>query len=392
MAMPKKQKQELPLESGPLRDAGILEHVFSFLPGIWLFLGAVCREWQAVYSNMNGQQVRSLNLYVHIKKFLCNNKITLHSAVVASPATIRLAIDSGLTLYKNKSLQLVAGRLAGVEVLTSLRELGMEFSNIVAESAALSGRLNILQYLVIEQQCPVSVMLSVYAARSGSISMLDWLKAGGRSGFNYRTYQGAAEGGHLAALQHVHSLGCGWGDESILLYAAAGGSIDVVEWLQQQHGIGIIHAEALQWAATSGHTSMCKYLRSVGCDWDAAACRWAGEGGHLDTVRWLREAGCPWVLKDVCKGAARCGNTNVLDYVVEQGEVLDAEVLSEALNYAGMYNKLQSALWLRQRGADWPAELGESDGPCVLQWSDNMLLWARAEGCRAPIIPAGDAW
>jgi hypothetical protein len=48
-----KRKQKLVLaEIDPLRDAGILQHIFEFLPGCWLFLGAVCREWEAVYASM----------------------------------------------------------------------------------------------------------------------------------------------------------------------------------------------------------------------------------------------------------------------------------------------------------------------------------------------------
>jgi hypothetical protein len=47
-----KQKHAAVAEIDPLRDAGILQHIFEFLPGCWLFLGAVCREWEAVYASM----------------------------------------------------------------------------------------------------------------------------------------------------------------------------------------------------------------------------------------------------------------------------------------------------------------------------------------------------
>jgi hypothetical protein len=46
-----------------LGEAAILRHVFSFLPGNWLFLGAVCREWQAVYASQAYQSVYSISLY-----------------------------------------------------------------------------------------------------------------------------------------------------------------------------------------------------------------------------------------------------------------------------------------------------------------------------------------
>jgi hypothetical protein len=48
-------------ERNPLKDTGILQQVFSYVPGHWLFLGAVCREWEAVYASITDQQLRPLN-------------------------------------------------------------------------------------------------------------------------------------------------------------------------------------------------------------------------------------------------------------------------------------------------------------------------------------------
>ena len=53
----------------------------------------------------------------------------------------------------------------------------MPLDDTVAEAAARSGRLDVLQHLLVEQQCPRSKLLSYHAARSGNISMLQWLRA-----------------------------------------------------------------------------------------------------------------------------------------------------------------------------------------------------------------------
>jgi hypothetical protein len=89
-------------------------------------------------------------------------------------------------------------------------------------------------------------------------------------------------------------------------------------------------------------------------------------------------------VSDICDGAAQFGSTDILDYVVEQGEVLDAECLIKALNAAGTHAKLQTAQWLRQRGAEWPAVLGYDEDE---QWSDAVVAWARNEGCTSPLPP-----
>jgi hypothetical protein len=63
--------------SNPLRDVGILQHVFTFLPGCWLFLGAVCREWKLVYADMAEQEVCSFGLYSTRSPVSFSSKTTL---------------------------------------------------------------------------------------------------------------------------------------------------------------------------------------------------------------------------------------------------------------------------------------------------------------------------
>jgi hypothetical protein len=194
-------QQELrPAESNPLRDAGILQHIFSFVPGYWLFLGAVCKEWETVYASMAEQQVRNLSLYDNAKPVICGSRSTLYSAAVSSPATARLTISCGLETSENQQLQYVAGLYADVETLSALRELGLALSETVLEAVALSGRLHVLQRLRTEQRCPKPDQISYCAARSGSINMLKWLRAQSWCVFDAATCSGAAAGAHLAAV------------------------------------------------------------------------------------------------------------------------------------------------------------------------------------------------
>jgi hypothetical protein len=379
------------LAANPLEDAGILQQVLKFLPGNWLFLGTVCREWNFVCKDIRDWQVRRVSLDGNLnpKPVTCGAATTLCSAAVASPATARHACECGLQIRTETSVQAIAGLLADIQTLAALFDLGMPLSPTVVQAAALSGRLSILQHLVTKQQCPKPNSLSHFAARSGSISMLKWLKAQSWCTFDDFTCAGAAEGGHLAVLQHLRNVGCDWNNDYIACFAAVSGSIEVVEWLRQQPGI-IMSADVMATAARSGYIAMCEHLHSIGCDWDADACSDAASYGELDVLRWLREHGCPWNVQDMCICAARYGYTLILDYVIEQGEVLDAEQLTDALKCAGAYNQLQAAQWLRQHGAQWPAvltcvvEFTNGDESDSIQWSGELLAWARAEGCTSP--------
>jgi hypothetical protein len=230
----------------------------------------------------------------------------------------------------------------------------------------------VLQYLV-QHQCPIPSNLSHYAARSGSISTFNWLRAESLCVFDEDTCAGAALGGHLAALQHLRSEGCDWSAAGIAYEAARGGSIAVVEWLRQQQGVEF-NAEMLAGAARSG-IAMCEHLRSAGCDWHSDAPFQAALSADVGTLRWLRERGCPWNIREICYWVARFGHTAILDYVLAQEGVLDAEVLTRALDGAGLEGQLQTAQRLRQHGAEWPA---------VLQWRRSTIRWAREQGCTSP--------
>jgi formyltetrahydrofolate synthetase len=98
MVYTRRQKQALAAVSNPLKDAGILQHVFSFLPGNWLFLGAVCSEWRVVYVGVADQQLRSIkrNIRGEQKLVTCSARTTLFSAAVASSITAVLAASCGL--------------------------------------------------------------------------------------------------------------------------------------------------------------------------------------------------------------------------------------------------------------------------------------------------------
>jgi hypothetical protein len=114
---------------------------------------------------------------------------------------------------------------------------------------------------------------------------------------------------HAQELQREVTWNCcntfavrGLNGTSTIVYCAAGsGSIEMIEWLRQQHGMQI-DAEVLSWAAGAGKTAMCQHLRSAGCDWDIHACESANADGHLDTLRWLERMGvhglstmCVWL-------------------------------------------------------------------------------------------------
>jgi hypothetical protein len=189
----------------------------------------------------------------------------------------------------------------------------------------------------------------------------------------------AAANGHLETVRFLHESGCPWNSVTICSRAAETGRVGVLHYLKQQ---GCVFNEAvMSSAAGRGHLHLCQYLRAEQCPWDTRACKSAANGGHVDTLRWLHEQGCPWDLELVRSTAAHSSSLPVVMYLLGVEPAATAAQLTEMLRRAAVGSKLPVAKWLRQAGAQWPAEL-----KCYGQsWHADMVQWARDEGCTSPL-------
>jgi hypothetical protein len=123
--------------------------------------------------------------------------MTLLKAAVASAPVIKLACDCGLPLDSSR-LQFIAGRWVNIATLSAAIEFGLPQNEHICSGAAAGGCLAELTWLVRVQKCPTEAGISVLAAASGSVPVLNFLKQCGIS-FDVVTACSAAEAGH----QHV---------------------------------------------------------------------------------------------------------------------------------------------------------------------------------------------
>jgi hypothetical protein len=254
-----------------LSEAAILHHLFSFLPGHWLYLGAVCRAWMLSYKRAHMSEI-CIAEPQRGKKVVCGWCTTLLSAVFQSPSRLRLARDSGVRLsgYGIQDMQFIAGLCADVPTLRLAEDLGMALSASTVKGAACSDRASIVQYLIGVGQCSGDSSVAEYAVHSGNVDILKGLR---RNNFEFysRCCTEAATAGQLGALQFVLSFlscACSSGTDGLcalcgslkhvtLPAVAKGGYIEIVQWLQQQPGVEVSE-KTMSSAASGGHiTIMC---------------------------------------------------------------------------------------------------------------------------------------
>jgi hypothetical protein len=363
--------------SNPLRNSGILNHILSFAgPGHWLFLGAVSSFWRDVYATLASIQVVGCDANRHERNITCLPQMTLYSSMLSSPARVRHAVNCGFEWMMSQQFMFAAGRYADISTLMAANALGMAYTATTMSGAARTGALETVQWLYEERFCGLCKEHTIYAAMSGSVQVLCWTREKGVP-FTKQSCEFAACYGQLPALQYLRAANCSWDNHHILEHAASSGSLELTAWVKQQIGV-VASALAMYAAAGRGHTAVCQYLRSERCAWNDSVCSAAAQGGHVSTLHWLREHGCPCDANKVCTAAAAGGSVAVMQYLQQQGLLTTAAQLSEMLNAAGAWKKIEAAQWLRQQNAAWPNVLIYQGR---FRWSTDMIKWARQQGC-----------
>jgi hypothetical protein len=321
--------------------------VLSYVgPGHYLFVTPISNLWKEAYSALEQQQLTAYDEKRSGKTentITCVSQMTLYSSVFASLSRVRLAHESGLD-YTSEAYQLAAGRHADVATLAVAQDLGMQYTAKTMSGAAQCNKLAEVQYLH-SQGCPWSPSLLSVAASSGYSELLRWC--------------------------YGHGCPC---IKDVSFFAAQSGNVELIAWMLQQDGTHL--SELVMWAAVAGgHKAMCQFLRSKQCPWNEYSPREAAAAGHVDLLRWLIDSGCPYYVDQLRLKAAEGGSVEVLTCLQQRGLLTGTPILTALLNWAAKHNQLAAAKWLRAEGAEWPLVF------MGCRWSDEVLAWARAEGC-----------
>jgi hypothetical protein len=424
MVATRAQKRAVIDSSNPLNHAGILQLVLSNLLGQGLYVKTVNKGWRMCYEKLvESKGPRCSHPHVHA------STCTSYAAAFASSARLLWAHDLKLQVclepfggpwsqevlrgqvFSQQVLlarvQRCIGRYADIATLQTAHQRGLARTPLVVRNAALSGSLPKLAWLCDVQRCALPDDIDEEAAEGGSVEMLQWLKQKGYALDEYTTISAARRPHNISVLQFLMDEGCDWHDLTASAAVEAGdleqlkwlhlhgaflsgigvrhtprsGGVSIFEWLQQQ-GLQF-DGDFVAQAAWYGNVHLCKWLHSVGCPWIDSACHNAVEFGHIEVLRFLHESGCPWDAESMLYKAvvAKHNNVVMLQYIWDQGVQADAAKLTELLNDAGSRDLLESAKWMRHKGAQWPEKLGRSFST---SWCDTAVAWARAEGCTAP--------
>ena len=220
-----------------------------------------------------------------------------------------------------------------------------------------------------EQRSLASEDLLLYAAQGGQLDGVIWLNQKGMP-WDEMICDLAAQEGHLDLLKYARAHGCPWEpkDRWHTAEPARKGQFQVLQCLKES-GCPL-DEKTFAGAASSGSMEMLRWLKDQECPWNEGAC---AESKNVEILKWLRSHGCPWD-KSTCSDSAEHGQFEKLKWAHEHGCPWDETTFANAAK-EGSFVLL---FWLRAQGCPW----GETTFANAVNGGDlEVLAWLRAQGC-----------
>jgi hypothetical protein len=169
-----------------------------------------------------------------------------------------------------------AGKYADVATLQAAHELGMEYDSAATiEGAVYCNELAVVQFLRAQEGSWWTNHVYNIAARRGDMALCAYLYAN-QCGWSLGTCEAAASNGDSGLLRWLREHDCPWNEDSISNDAAEGGSVDALEFLQEEEGIEFtadMLTKMLLIAGANSKLEAAQWLRKQGAEWPAVL-RW----------------------------------------------------------------------------------------------------------------------
>jgi hypothetical protein len=249
---------------------------------------------------------------------------TTHAAVCGSASRLRLAQSAGaayLATTRSKR-HFLTGKYANKETLLAAFTLGLPKIGNVTRGAAESGDLAKLQWLYRDQGCPLPDNIGAYAAIGGSIDTLVWLNEQ-RKPWGEGAVCSAVRSRNEETLRFLLSAGCRPDFNALLAAAETGQLAALQQCVSAPNAVPAVLHTALprRLAESAAHSGSLPVLHWIVqrygelCELGHQTIEAAAATGQLPMVKHLHEAhGCA-LSNRACEQAALGGHVHLLRYL-----------------------------------------------------------------------------
>ncbi|KAF0694545.1 Aste57867_14585 [Aphanomyces stellatus] len=238
--------------------------------------------------------------FLHARQYMASRRLEVTDYVGSSSRAVTWAV--------------AAGHLAAVEWLHTHN---IACSSADAQDAAAEfGQLEILQWLHAHGIGQLTTWAMDKAAMNDHLDVLAWLHDHTNATCTTQAMDDAARNGHLDILQWLHDHNNMMPTAISVHNAAATGHVDVLRWLLVHDPPKTpLSTWAIEGAAQNGHLEAVQLLHEDGWPSTTRAMDKAAGGGHLDIVQWLHEQRSEGCTTSAMDGAARDGHLEVVQWL-----------------------------------------------------------------------------
>ena len=272
----------------------------------------------------------------------------------------------------------LAGRL---EVLQWLRRQGCAWNERVCGAAAFGEHVHVLEWVRgLAAPCPWDCSTFARAAANGSTAMLQWLLDHGCPHDDEESVVlAAAACSHLDTLRwlHDHGMRC---TEEVFCYSAQHGYLQSLEWM---HRNGVPHGgfRAFTRAAAGGHLDVMQFLLDIDCPRTTRTFHEAVRNGHLRIVQWLVANDFPRNEERAFATAVFRGHADVVEWMLttlHDANAVDSEFGAAACYCACERGFLETLRCLWRHSFPWNSgvcrTVAEENGhDAIVAWIDAIV-------------------
>ncbi|GFH47591.1 hypothetical protein CTEN210_04066 [Chaetoceros tenuissimus] len=421
---------EVPAASISNLPNDLLKHCFSFIPGQYVTVAPVCRQFFTSYCTVglgDNDTVNSAEALLKIGK----NKRTTADVVADDVLLFEHYITNNAPKEFIESVCCRAASRGRRDILEYAPIFGVDVRDILGgaeinweEALAKEGNIDCLKYLHEKFDCftkelgfdrRLGSMINP-AAEKGHVHILQWIYEMTKSNipsvriWDIGVIQKIVSFGKIECIKWCHNTFERSLDFSDYVeHVASTGNVDALKWLAQLDGNSISDQSLLADAARSGSIEMLEYcnqmsdsflsvfvpalamrnkdkdqslevlkwLRQHDCPWDEKTCCSLALRDNLNALKWARNEGCLWDA-DTFASAAGTGNIEILEYCLANRCPIDERACSVAARITNESKALETLKWLREHSFPWNertcyAALEEENFSC--------LMFALQNGC-----------
>ena len=282
-----------------------------------------------------------------------------------------------------------AGIYGHLDMVRYCRSIGVRIGGAYIRQICEAGHLEVLKDLVENDGVTLDVCASEWAASSGNLDMVNYIRDVHGIECSVRGANRAAKNGHVYVVDDLWQRGIRC-DTAGADDAAGHGQLEMVRSLRDRG----IHCTDLgaDCAASKGHMHVVKYLREHGIHCTTRAATPAATNGHLRVVKDLYRHGIPFT-PHACFCALANGRKRVVKFLLSKG-IFHPGMMSLACSYgdveivrmlvsngfslsekyastAACYGKLEIVQFCREHGFLCTSE----DMDCAAQEAHYDVVW-----------------